>query len=387
MLKDMSIKHDSVNIKINILRCNDIGNDIVNQWSDLEGRAAYGNAFLSPNFILPAVKYLTPDNAPLFLIVTKTTNIENKMIGMGIFEYSLGTKKFPLPHLKAYRTPHSYLGGLLIDDENMQISLDAIFRYINKSRYLFGIEFVDHVEDTELARNIEISAMKYNMDWYLDKRKKRAILVPHKIDQNYIALHYPSKRMKSIRRKYNYLSKLGEVLWSITSGRRVDESVIDRFLQLEHMGWKGEEGSSLLSNPNNEIFFREMIGNFLRNEQAFFTELSVNDQVVASTSNLISSKVGFAFKLGWDIKFAQASPGILNEFEFLKNGAILFHDLKYIDSGAEEGSFMENIWPDRIILRSGIYAKNNIAKPVMKVFNSIRKYKCRTYDEHKCSVL
>lgn len=373
MNKGLKYRYDTMNIEVGLLDYCDLNDDIISKWADLEERVSCGNAFLSPNFILPAIKYLTPEKNPIFLIANKSSDKEDIIIGLGIFEFSIGTKRFPLPHLKAYRTAHSYLGGVLVDGDHMQLTLDIIFRYLDETRYIFGIEFIDHVDGTELARRIEDSSSKYNMNWCQYRKKERAVFIPEKIDSNYFITHYSSNKRKALRRKYKYLSKLGEVRWDVVAGSRVNEEVIDRFLRLEHMGWKGEDGSSMLSNPKDERFFREMIGNFANKQRAFFTELSLGDKVIASASNLVSSRIGFGFKIGWDINFSNASPGILNDYEFIKSGVNHFRNLEYIDSGAEEGSYIESIWLDRINLVSGIYSPNNIGKPVMNILNAVRK--------------
>jgi len=367
--------YDGMNIVASIVRYRDIDENFIKQWAGLESRAKNANAFLSPNFIIPAVKHLTPGMKPLFLVVNKKVGNVYTMIGMGVFVFSLGTIKFPLPHLKAYRTPHSYLGGLLIDDSYMKIFLDAIFDYLNSTRYLFGIEIVDQSMDTEFEKHMESSCVNNDMEWFMENSKQRAILIPKKVGEEYIRTNYSKNRLKALKRKYNHLLKYGEVRWDIVVGSQVDGVVIDRFLKLENMGWKGKGGTSLLSKPGNEKFFREMIGNFSREERVYFTELSVNGQVISSTSNLMSSQAGFAFKIGWDSNYAQAGPGILNEFEFIKNVERLFHDLEYIDSGAGEGSYMDELWPDRIRLVSGIYASKCFAKPMMKVVNLARRLK------------
>jgi hypothetical protein len=364
-----------MSIEVSLSRYSDINEDIVRQWADLEWRAVDGNPYLSPYFVLPGIKYLTRNNKPIFLTVKNKISNVNKLVGFGVFEYSIGTRHFPLPHLKAYRTPHSYLGGLLIDDEYMQTSLDAIFDYIKKSKSIFGVEFINRVDNTELSRKIILSINKYNMQPCLDQRKSRAILIPNKITGNYIETHFSGKYRKSLQRQYRLLYKFGDVRWNVVYGRQVDDRVVDQFLRLEHMGWKGEERTSLLSNPNNEKFFREMIGAFSKDDRVFFTELSVNSEVIASTSNLISSKMGYAFKIGWDPKFAQVSPGILNEYELIKEVAKLFPNLECIDSGANEGSFIEKLWHDHYIVISEIIATKYIAKKVMGFFNYLRKIK------------
>jgi CelD/BcsL family acetyltransferase involved in cellulose biosynthesis len=152
------------------------------------------------------------------------------------------------------------------------------------------------------------------------------------------------------------------VRWRALRGREITSACIERFIDLEHLGWKGQEGTSLRSRPEDEQFFREMIGEFAAHDRAVFTELSVGDTVVASTSNLISGKRGFAFKLGWHPNYHRMAPGLLNEVEFIRNAPAVFRDIDFIDSGAAEGSFLEELWSERRAVVSGAYAATPVAR-------------------------
>jgi hypothetical protein len=364
--------------KVDVLNRGELNNSLIQQWTDLEQRSVEGNAYLSPHFILPSIKYLTPNTEVIFVFITYVTGNTSVLTGVGIFEYCRWTKRLPLPHFKAYRTPHSYLSGLLVDEEFMDLTLSAFFAFFSKfKKYSCGVEFINRTEDTRLAKRFQIAASRERVVFHEYYSKQRAILLPQKLNSDYLQGVLSKKIKKTLRYNHNILSKSGEIRWNVLTGQQIVTSCVDRFLNLEHMGWKGEEGTSLLSNSNEEAFFREMISGFAQNGRAFFTELAVNGQVIASTVNLISSKIGYAFKIGWDTGFAQASPGILNEVEFIKNAAELFPHLEYIDSGAEEGSFIEKLWLDRYPLVSGFYATNALTKWVLTGIDYARRVKCR----------
>jgi CelD/BcsL family acetyltransferase involved in cellulose biosynthesis len=122
------------------------------------------------------------------------------------------------------------------------------------------------------------------------------------------------------------------------------------------MGWKGDAKSSIQSNPGHDAFFREMAMAFLQHRRGFFTELLLGDQIIASTFNIISGNVGFAFKLSWDPTYAKMSPGIMNELELISRAPSLCGHLAYIDSCTGRNSFMEKIWPGRQRIASGAFA-------------------------------
>ena len=86
-----------------------------------------------------------------------------------------------------------------------------------------------------------------------------------------------------------------------------------------------------------------MIDGFSRCGRVFFTELCVNHEVIASTSNVVSGNAGFAFKVGWHPGYAKLAPGLLNELELIRHAPTLCAELAYIDSGAAPGSYVDDL--------------------------------------------
>jgi CelD/BcsL family acetyltransferase involved in cellulose biosynthesis len=362
--------------RINVLRRGDLNADLIRQWADLEQRSVEGNAYLSPHFLVPAVTHLTPGADVFFVFVSSLSGNARRLTGAGAFERSRGTRTLPLPHIRAYSSHHSPLSGLLIDEQHVEPTLEAFFAYLGTLRgYSYGIEFKNRTAGTRLAAAMEAAASRHRASWVAYDRKQRSLLVPGRLAEDYLDKLPSSKLRKNIRRFQKQLAERGPVQWALVNGGRIGKDCIDRFLTLEHSGWKGEHGSSLLSRPREEAFFREMIAGFVQEGRAFFTELSVNDQVIASTSNLISSRMGYAFKIGWDMNYAQVSPGILNEVEYIKRAAKTHPHLEYIDSGADEGSFIDRLWNDRYELVSGYFVSSVVSRVVLAAIGSARRLK------------
>jgi len=69
------------------------------------------------------------------------------------------------------------------------------------------------------------------------------------------------------------------------------------------------------------------------------------------------------------------APGLLNEVEFIQNAPTLCGGLSYIDSGALEGSFIDNLWTGRRMLVSGIFGTTPLGKKVLWGIDRIRRIK------------
>ena len=169
------------------------------------------------------------------------------------------------------------------------------------------------------------------------------------------------------------LEVLGEVEW-----RFVDDLVgfdqVEAFLRLENLGWKSKAGTALRSSESHELFFRRLVTAFGQVHRVFFTELLLDGAVIASTCNLCVGDRSFAFKVAFDPRYAKMAPGFINEFEFLRS-LDRVTGISALDSGAEEGSFIDELWPERIALGNGHFVGRRGAKVVAAGMGLLRRGK------------
>ena len=162
------------------------------------------------------------------------------------------------------------------------------------------------------------------------------------------------------------LSKLGAVTWHYLTGEDVTGDTVERFLELEHKGWKAAEGSSLASSSSHTAFFREMVEGFQSQHRVFFTELRLDGRAIASTCNLISGKAGFGFKIGWDPEYTRYSPGILNAFQLILHAPTYCTSMEMIDSCSSPQSFINNLWLEQRSLVTSAYTSSFLGNCSMK---------------------
>lgn len=212
----------------------------------------------------------------------------------------------------------------------------------------------------------------------------RAVLLPKSDDASAFVSRIPKSRVKDLRRCWRRLSETGALDWRVHAGKNLSDEAIERFLVLENMGWKGEAGTSMRANAANEQFFREMISRFREAGGVFFTELVLNERVIASTCNLISGNSAFAFKIGWDPDFARYSPGMLIELGLLENVPKFFGHLDLIDSGSVEGSYLDALWLDKRRLVNGIFATTRTGKFICALAAARRRLRLVGADLLRC---
>lgn len=345
------------------------------EWDALESRLAEGNIYLSSHFVLPASHYLDPKKRLLIMTVRLVTASGDRLIGLGIFIARPPSVRFPLPHLEAYRSKHTFLTGMLLDEDQYSVALGAIASYLSSSRLPWcGIRFENRFWGGCLDRMGESEGTPAPR-WYEQSRHRRAVLTPAKASAVRDTVLADGRFGRELRRKRRRLDEMGSVGWRFVSGSDVDQEVIETFLRLEHQGWKADHGSSLLSNSAEADFFRTMSAGLAAQGRAFFTELTLDGRVIASTSNFISRDVGFAFKIGWDQEFAAVSPGLLNELELMRHAGQCLSGISYVDSGASEGAFIERLWREQCEVATSTLTGGYTGAAILPVLSVARRLK------------
>lgn len=346
-------------------------------WVRLEQNALESNAYLSPHFVLPAVRHLESEPRPFAVLVEHPAG---GLAGVGVFTLCRPNRRFPLPHLAAYLSRHSYLSGLLVDARDPGPVVGAFFdHFCDPGQPWHGIEFSRRPAEGPLEDALAEAALARGLSWLEASRTERATLDPALAGDEYLETQLKGGRLKSLRRLNRRLQEMGEVGWLALGGTGLPDAAVDRFLELEHLGWKGNEGTSLRSQPGDEAFFREVVDGFRCEGRAWFTELKLDGSAISSTSNFVSGRAGFAFKIGWDPAYAKLSPGMLNEIELVRRAPELFGDLEYLDSGAGEGSYIEEFWTGRRTLASGIYATTALGRKALAFVDAARGLKRRLH--------
>lgn len=349
--------------QVKVLNPAELSEKDIDDWFALAENSIEPNAYLSPNFVLPALKHIEKDSKVSFLAVYNHITSKSNLVGLFIFKKKNFSYKFPLPHYYAFHTKHSYLSGILVDKDHAKVVVQLILEEITKSQKSIAID--EYPADGILYTLIEDIMANLGYEWFTFKKWDRKTLLIGKVKET---LSSHSKRLvKNFKRHINGLKEIGELEWQLFSQGNVNPTHINDFLRLENMGWKGKEKSSLYSSPQETAFFKEMIQNFNKKEQAFFMELRLNNQTISSTSNFISGNAGFAFKIGWDTAYAKYSPGVLNEILFLQLIDDKFNKIEFVDSGTAEASYIDKIWSDSRKIHSGIYIHKNLGMFIIPI--------------------
>ena len=346
-------------------------------WTELGGAAEpRPNPFAMPQFVLPASHWLTPSQPPRLAWIEQTAAATRQLIGVGAFTVMRPNLFVPLPHLREYRTPHTPRGGLLVAAGCIAAAVDALLDSLRKQSQWHALDLRNlPLRDGQL----EVARQRTESQgggWFQRRTFARPILDVYAGGSAYV--HVDSTDRRRRRRR---LGEKGTLEYRLLQGDQVDGRVVADHLRLEHAGWKGERGSSLLSSPAQTAFFREMIAGFVGIGAAAFMETRLDDQVIASSSNLLLGDTLNGIKIGWDPAFATFSPGRINETELHKLLPERLPQVMTYDSQSQERSYLADMLPQRTEMATGVLALNRGAARAMRAARWLRPLAWRLQSE------
>ena len=337
-------------------------------WTALsEGAEPHSNPFAMPQFVLPASRWLTPSQPPRLAWIEQTGAATRQLIAVGVFSARRPNLFVPLPHLREYRTLHTPRGGLLVAAGCTAAAVRALLDSICKQSRWHVLDlrnFPLRGEQLDVARQM---AESQGGGWFQRRTFARPILDIYAGGSAHVHVESTDRRRRRRR-----LGEKGVLEYRLLQGAQVDGRVIADHLRLEHAGWKGERGSSLQSSPAQAAFFHEMIAGFVGIGAAAFMETRLDDQVIASSSNLLLGDTLNGIKIGWDPAFATFSPGRINESELHKLLPEHLPQVKIYDSQSQEHSYLADMLPQRMEVVTGTLVLNRGAARAMRAARWLR---------------
>lgn len=350
----------------------ELSENLINRWRALEERALESNVYMSPDFIIPAIRHLTPEANIVIVAVDEFVGDEARMIALGVFESREGDRRLPFPFLRAYQSKHSFLSGVLLDENKPDRAFSLLLACIRSSEKWFAVQFDWKPVNIVTEKAVNEILRENGIRWHQSGIYIRAILIPNESGEGHLADVLSKNARKTFARRRRQLSEMGTLEWRFVQ----DEDQVIRaakdFIRLENSGWKRKNGSSIAAKPDDTRFFLEAVAGLARRQKVFFTEFRLNGEVISSTCNFISGTAGFAFKLGWDRRFARQGLGLLSEFELVRRAPEVVSHLEFIDSGTLPGSYLERLWTEKRRLVSGFYSLHPLAAAYLIIIELIR---------------
>lgn len=319
-------------------------------WRALEQAALEGNAFASPDFVRPALEHLLPWARP---IAVRAIDGE-RTLALGLFEPAGPSRSFPLPHLRAWRTPHTFLDGWLLDAERGAEAAAAVEHWFRHTQgEWFGIAMAERRLDGPRA---DAWRAQRRLRWHPRRTWSRAAFDTRLFDGADPLGRLSSVRRRGTRRAMSRLEQAGAVVR--VERPEAPQRLVGAFLHAEAAGWKGERGTAMAGSPHDVAFLHAMTSAFSIGSRAVFARVEDATGPLAVSCSLVSGRSGFAFKIGVTPAGRRFSAGILAELELARRWAQAVPGVPEVDGCAAPGAYLESIWREERRLSAGVWTFN-----------------------------
>jgi hypothetical protein len=134
--------------------------------------------------------------------------------------------------------------------------------------------------------------------------------------------HLNAGRRSDMRRAFRRAQELGPVRFELTppTAREIPAR-LERALAVEAAGWKREEGTAMLVDPQCGRFFRDYAASAARQGIARLNMMYIGETPVAMQLAVEVGNRLWLLKIGYDETFARCSPGNLLLIESLRDSA------------------------------------------------------------------
>lgn len=313
------------------------------KWDALAQRAAEPNPFHESWYLLPALRALDPGG----MVRLFTLRAQGALIGLLPLRHEPRYYGRPIPQLGNWIHGNCFLGAPLVAAGSEQAFWRALLGWAdgNARRALFL-----HIAQLPLGGPLYAALQAVLADQgrlgALVHREERAVLAANLSPEAYFEDSLSSKKRKELRRQHARLSELGTLAFE----RQTDDADLrdwtERFLALEHSGWKGSAGSALASHQTTAALFREALAGAALHGRLERLTLSLDGDPIAMLVQFLTPPGAFSYKTAFDERFARFSPGVLLQRE---NLALLGHpQVEWCDScAAADHPMIDHIWRER----------------------------------------
>lgn len=333
-------------------------------WDDLVARAVEPNLFCEPDFALPCARRLRSVRRVRFALAWETdASGVRRLVAMAALE-----RRTVLPFVDMRSsTRWAFFGAYgvpLLDGDAPAAAAAALLDGLSKSGCpLLQLRFLP--ENGAAAAAVRDAVARTGRSSVVVDRHARAMLAPASDAETYLSDSLSSKKLKELRRQ---LRRLGDDAPVVFREHRAPADVmaaLERFVELEALGWKGAAGSAMKLNPNQGAFIRELFAARAARGQARVLELTVGDAPAAIGLVLQSGRQAWFYKIAYDERWSRCSPGVQLTIELTKR-LIEDPDLDWVDSTAiADHPMIDHVWRERLALCDWMIATTPGSAPLL----------------------
>ncbi|MBC7797125.1 MAG: GNAT family N-acetyltransferase [Pyrinomonadaceae bacterium] len=283
---------------------------IFDEWSELCEKGGCNEASLRPEWFLAFVKSF---KLKASIIVVRRGEKLKAVLPLVLKRESF----FGLPVLKlaAIANNHTLHFDLIHDgDESEKAEIIAqIWQAIKTVKGFDLLEIRLAYKNGWLNDLLEIAKSERYLIQKLDASNSPFVTLPQSIDKEQLIESYfkglTQNRRKLLNRNLRNLNNAGNVEFTLTRG--YSEELMANYFALEESGWKGREKSFVGSEQHEVEFYQEFARLTAKNNALFIHELKCDGELVAMYLSIQYGKRTIGWKMSYNEKYNNFSPGNL----------------------------------------------------------------------------
>jgi len=229
-------------------------------WSNLIERADAANVFMHPELVSMAA-HAYADETIRACVAWSRKDGAKELAGLWAFSVARARKSLvPVTVLHSPAFPNAYLATPVLDrtllDELWTAMLDRLAAEptVPKIAVLEAMT----MEGTTMAALARVIAARGSRIWLTDSTT-RPRLASDLDGKRYLDQALSSSSRKKLRQHRNRLGRQGTLASAVIRDPAGVARAVEQFLQLEAQGWKGKNGTALLSNAHDAAFTRAAV--------------------------------------------------------------------------------------------------------------------------------
>src|SRR5580704_1479056 len=330
---------------------------IADEWRELAARALEPNVFYEPAFAQPAAKIFGRDAGAL-LVWSGTS--PRKLLGFfpGRIEPRRYGLKLPAP-----------LGTPLVEREAAEPVIAAWLAHLADDPELPGLVLLPFLPaDSPFALALDAIVRRAQMPVADFNTHQRAQLVPDDDRLFYVERTLGQHKHKELRRYVRRLGDIGALLFTTATEPETVAGAIEDFFKLEMRGWKGKAGTAAVLDDDIRDFITAAVAGLAAEGKVAVNRIFIDGRAIALTITLRSADTAWFWKIVYDEKFAQHSPGVVLTFAVTED---LVEDTTLVRTescATANHPMIDHIWRERLALSDRLIA---VRPPVS--FASVRR--------------
>jgi CelD/BcsL family acetyltransferase involved in cellulose biosynthesis len=278
------------------------------QWPALVAIADTPNIFMDPALLGADVAM------PLKVVLAwDIAGSHRRLVGLWAFAHASPPRSvLPLRVLTAPPSPHSYLATPVIDRDLLDPTLDAMLDVIAEDRAAGPIVALDMMatDDVTWVALRRVLAARGCACCVVDEtvRPKLASALDGK---TYLEAALSGGSRKKLRQYRRRLAEKGAVTFTIADEPAAVRAALEDFLAIEAAGWKGLEGTALLSDEDDAAFMRDAVAALAAERRVSILSLRLDGKPVSMQIVARCGGAAYTWKTTYDEAFQDFSPGML----------------------------------------------------------------------------